>query len=274
MKKLVKETSERLPWFRDVTRDSRFDIAFQPIVSLRTRTIHYFEALARFDGKIEESPYDAIAFAENAGVITDFDLAMAARVLEWLAENDDEEAVIAVNVSGRSVANAAFVGALHGLLNQYDAIRSRIMFEVTESARIEDLRQANEVIQGLRAVGHKVCLDDFGAGSAALRYLHALDVDTVKIDGQYVRSAQARSRNRKFLKAVAGLCRDLGIATIAEMVENEDTAVMLAESNVDCGQGYKFGKPDFDINSFGLPRNETVSARESRPRRRIPNVWA
>ncbi len=177
---------------------------------------------------------------------------MARRVLDWLiAQNKrGQHHVVAVNVSGHSIANTGFVAALHDLLRQYKAIRSQLMFEITESARIEDLGEANRFIQGLRQAGHEVCLDDFGAGSAALRYLHALEVDVVKIDGQYVRSALETGRNRAFLKAVTGLCHDLGIATIAEMIEDEPCAQMLRECRVRYGQGYMFGKPAFDVSEF------------------------
>ena len=131
------------------------------------------------------------------------------------------------------------------------------MFEITESARIEDLGEANRFIQGLRQAGHEVCLDDFGAGSAALRYLHALEIDVVKIDGQYVRSAMETPRNQAFLKAVAGLCHDLGIATIAEMIEDEPCAQMLRECRVRYGQGYMYGKPAFDVAEFAsMPKRK------------------
>jgi len=129
-------------------------------------------------------------------------------------------------------------------------MRRQIMFEITESSHIEDLHAANRFIQGLRRAGHQVCLDDFGAGSAALRYLHALDIDVVKIDGRYVRSAFEKPRNQAFLKAVVGLCHDLGVATIAEMVEDVSSVRMLRTCGVQFGQGYLFGEPTFDLSGY------------------------
>ncbi|MBT5049646.1 MAG: EAL domain-containing protein [Rhodospirillaceae bacterium] len=252
LKSMTRETTEKLAKFKVIAEQSRFDVAFQPIVALDTREIHHFEALARFGKRLDRSPYDLITFAENTGVISDFDLAMARRVLEWLVTENAKGAnhVVAVNVSGQSIANTGFVAALHDLLQKFDAIRSQLMFEITESARIDDLDAANRFIQGLRAAGHEVCLDDFGAGAAALRYLHALEVDVVKIDGQYVRNAMEKQRNQAFLKAVAGLCHDLGIATIAEMIEDEPCATMLSGCGVRFGQGYMFGRPSFDVAEF------------------------
>lgn len=252
LEKLSRETDLMLVKFRDATDKGKFEIAFQPIVSLVTHKIHHFEALARMNGEISESPYHLITFGENTGIIQDFDLAMCKRVLGWLLESSvlREEHVIAVNVSGQSVVNSAFVLALHDLLQQFSSVRSRLIFEVTESAKIDDLNAANAFIQGLRKGGNLVCLDDFGAGSAALRYLHAFDVDIVKIDGAYVRTAESSERNRAFLRAVVGMCRDLQIETIAEMVEDQKTAAMLHATGVEFAQGYFFGKPAFDIERF------------------------
>jgi EAL domain-containing protein (putative c-di-GMP-specific phosphodiesterase class I)/GGDEF domain-containing protein len=258
---MTRETTDKLAKFRLIAEQSKFDVAFQPIVDMETEVIHHFEALARFGKRLDRSPYDLITFAENTGVIADFDLAMAKRVLTWLVDQNSIGMmhVVAVNVSGQSIANTVFVNALHDLLQKYDSIRCQLMFEITESARIDDLGAANRFIQGLQKAGHKVCLDDFGAGAAALQYLHSLEVDVVKIDGQYVRSAMERPRNKAFLKAIAGLCHDLGITTIAEMIEDESQADMLRAAGVRFGQGYLYGKPSFDVGEFSTAQTRQRS---------------
>jgi len=249
---MSRETSQKMAYFRELSAKGSFDIAFQPIVALETGVIHHFEALARFDGRIENSPYDLITFAENTGLICDFDLAMCRKLLEWLKTTNEAGKfyVVAANLSGRSLGNTSFVVALHELLKRYGSLRRQIMFEITESAQISDLDMANRFIQGLRKAGHEVCLDDFGAGAAALKYLHALEVDVVKIDGQYIRSALVTSRYRAFLKAVVGLCRDLSISTIGEMVEDIHCVDMLKRCRVEFAQGYMFGRPSFNIDEF------------------------
>ncbi len=263
---MTREATEKLAKFRHIAEQSKFDIAYQPIVDLDTEVIHHFEALARFGKRLDRSPYELIRFAENTGVIADFDLAMVKRVLTWLVEENSRGMmhIVAVNVSGQSIANTVFVNALHDLLQKFDAIRCQLMFEITESVRIDDLGAANRFIHGLQKAGHKVCLDDFGAGAAALRYLHALEVDVVKIDGQYVRSAMERPRNKAFLKAIAGLCHDLGITTIAEMIEEDAQADMLRDSGVRFGQGYLYGKPSFEVGVFttATKRNRKPAAKE------------
>ncbi|MDX1484691.1 MAG: EAL domain-containing protein [Alphaproteobacteria bacterium] len=251
---MVDSTVARIAEFRTVLNNADFAIAFQPIVDLATRKPHHFEALARFNlpSSDNASPYQAITFAEQAGLITDFDLAMCAKVFEWLDESCSQgyRHKVAVNISGSSIGSPIFVKALHRLLEQYRGHRERILFEVTESAKIKDLRKVNTALQSLRVAGHKVCLDDFGAGAAAFQYLRDLEVDVVKIDGAYVKGAFKSEKGEAFLKAMAGLCNDLGIATVAEMVEEERYVPFLKECGVDFGQGYLFGRPSLRISDF------------------------
>ena len=232
------------------------DAVFQPIVGLTTRQIHHYEVLARFAGGLDRSPYELITFAENMGLICDFDFAMFRKVIGLLRGWRKKGQVfnLAVNLSGRSIENPAFVEALLKLLAKHDTLSSQISIEITESAKIHDLTRVNGIIQKLRTAGHEVCLDDFGAGSAALRYLHALDVDIVNIDGAYIQEAHNDCKLRAFIKAIAGLCHELDIDTIAEMVEEEATVEFLKDCGVPYAQGYLYGRPSPDIFSFAPKR--------------------
>lgn len=250
---MIGETVHRLAEFRSVVAEADFVMAFQPIVDLSTRDIHHYEVLARFPKFGNRlTPYEAITFAEQTGLIFDFDLAMCAKALAWLearrAENRNYE--LAVNLSGSSIGTPAFVKALHKLLQRHDAVRRQLAFEITESAHITNLSGVNAIVRSWRAEGHKVCLDDFGAGASAFHYLRALEVDVVKIDGAYVRDASRNGKSAAFLKAMANLCGDLGIATVAEMVEDESNLAFLRQCGVDYGQGWLFGKPSADITDF------------------------
>jgi EAL domain-containing protein (putative c-di-GMP-specific phosphodiesterase class I) len=111
----------------------------------------------------------------------------------------------------------------------------------------------------LQTRGVRICLDDFGAGAASFHYLNALPADFVKIDGRYVRNATANRRDRAFLKAIAKLCRELGTATIAEMVETEAQAAAMTDLGIGYGQGYLFGRPSPDLPG----RDGTVAATEA-----------
>ena len=251
----VDAASRKISDFREMVSAADFDVAFQPIVKLATRDITHFEALCRFGGGSDRSPYELITFAENTGLICDFDYAMCRKLLGWLEQvkRNGQPCKVAMNLSGRSVGNTSFLVALQQLLKEHDGLRSQLIIEITESARIGDLAKANRFIQSLRKAGHKVCLDDFGAGASALRYLHELEVDIVKIDGHYVRGAVSDRKLRAFLRAIAGLCRELGITTVAEMVEDEATVDILQACGIELGQGFLFGKPSFEIAGLSVP---------------------
>ncbi len=243
-KSLLGNTVRRMAAFRSVIVGRGFTVAFQPIVALKDRQIHHHEALARFDAR--ESPFDSIRFAEKVGLISEFDLAMVEKVLGRMAREDLDGRQIsaAINVSGRSLDTPEFLDRLFAILGSYYNMRGRVLFELTESAEIRDLQQAAKAIDRLRQGGYPVCLDDFGSGASAFHYLHALHVDYVKIDGAFVRNVLAQARDRAFLAAMVQLCHDLGIATIGEMIETEETATYLAGIGVDYGQGYLFGRPE------------------------------
>lgn len=263
---LATDTMERRNKFVEMIRRGAFDIAFQPICDMQTGRPHHFEALVRFDHEnFQSSPFEFITFAEEVGIICDFDLAMCRKVLTWLETTNGQgyRYMTAVNLSGRSLSTPEFVKNLMELLGEFEGAREHILFEVTESAKLHDLEAANEIIQTLRQAGHIVCLDDFGAGAAAFQYLSALDVDVVKIDGAYVIDAIKNRRHRALLKAMASMCRELDIKTVAEMIEDEEAADLVRECGIDYGQGYLYGRPNKLITAFESPRPKSFPREKS-----------
>jgi len=246
----------RIAALRAAVTGGNFDVVFQPIVELKTRQLHHYEALVRLPNSVVgASPGDFINFAEDTGLISEFDIAMCGRVVERLnkAQAGGEELHIAVNLSGSSLENDAFIQQLSELVRNHAGVARQLMFEITETVEMRNLGQVNNYITWLRQRGHKVCLDDFGSGAAAFQYLRAVDVDYVKIDGSYVRSALEHHKDQAFLRSVATLCQDLGISTIAEMVEDEKIAAFLRRIGVTHGQGYLYGKPSGGLRAVKPP---------------------
>jgi EAL domain-containing protein (putative c-di-GMP-specific phosphodiesterase class I) len=115
---------------------------------------------------------------------------------------------------------------------------------VTETAALADIAAANRRLGALRDAGIKVCIDDFGAGSAAFDYLHGLSVDAVKIDGGFVRQIDGDARARTMVSHLVDLCASLNLTTIAEMIETEDAAKAVQALGVGYAQGWLFGRPE------------------------------
>jgi len=250
MDNLVKEAVQSLNNFRSLTSANDFQIAFHPILDARTGSVHHYEALVRFGGKFEESPYKYITFAEETGLITEFDIAMMRKCVDWLRKNRSDKVSIAVNISGHSVGNDQYAKDLHALIDADTWLRNFLFFEITESARVADLTQANNFVQGLRKKGFHVCLDDFGAGAASFQYLSVLEVDVVKLDGSAVKNAQTAPKGRAFLRALTTLCKTMDVETIAEMVDSKEGLEFVRDCGVEYVQGFLFGKPDADPWSF------------------------
>lgn len=246
---MLEDTLGRMRHFRETLHSTKFDLAFQPIVDLKDGHIHHFETLVRIhDNTVFSNPFEFINFGEKAGIIGEFDLLMVQRALEVLkaASLKRNTPNISVNISGRSLDSNLFRDSLKRLLDEYPHRRKQIVFEVTESAKIGDLGSVNEFLQELREAGNHISLDDFGTGESSFEYLRRLQVDYVKIDGSYVRESLSSQRGRLLLKAMANMCKELGVTTIGEMVEDEKNANMLWECGVRFGQGYLFGKPSVD----------------------------
>ena len=265
---LVSETANRIKEFRRLVTTADFDVAFHPILHTISGEVHHYEALVRFkkDGK-GTSPYETITFAEEAGLIPEFDLAMATKVIGLLANIPDRYHA-AINISGFSVGNEKYVAGLKALLAENQWAAERVLFEITESARMADLEAANEFIQVLRKDGYEVCLDDFGAGAASFQYLATLDVDVVKFDGSVIKDAQKVTKGRAFLKALTRFCRELGVETIGEMVDSPEGLEFVRECGVQYVQGFLFGEPNSNILSFAKMDKDIEKLFGKKPKRR------
>lgn len=262
-KLMLDETRGKILSFKNTIATGDFQVHYQPIVELSSRNVDHFEALARIGSDGDgESPFKMISFAENAGVIMDFDLAMCGRVMQLLEKTKEQqrELRIAVNLSGKSLETPIFLDKLVQLLGHFSPPRSWLQFEITESSTIHDLEATNKFLRSLRQLGHAVGLDDFGSGSAAFQYLRALEVDCVKIDGLYVKEAQTSDKGKAFMRSIVQLCIDLDIDTVGEMVEDQVSADFLHDIGVRFGQGYLFGRPTRDIAGWRSTESRAIAA--------------
>jgi PAS domain S-box-containing protein len=249
---MLAETVARITDFHKTVEEADFSIALQPIVDMRNRQPHHYEVLARFENNSSfANPFEFITFGEEAGVIGDFDLAMCQKTLDLLndAAKQGKRPMVSINLSGHSIGSNLFCDTLMQILRINSGVRHQVLFEITESSKIHNLTSANQFVQTLRKEGNLFCLDDFGVGESSFDYIRHLEVDYIKIDGSYVKDSLVTPRGKHLLRAMIGMCHDLQIATIAEMVEDENVAQFLASCGVGFGQGYHFGKPTTDIQS-------------------------
>ena len=219
-------------------RFKRFSLAFQPVVALKDGKLSHHEVLVRFGA--DGSPFPTIRMAEEMDLIESLDIAILEETLTHLLR--DPALILAVNMSGRSLMADGYVDAALTLVAQNPSIQGRLLFELTESAAVEDLASADRRLQSLRAAGCQVCLDDFGAGAASLAYLQQLTLDLLKIDGRYIRDLQHGGREATFVKHLVNMCAELKVRTLAEMVETAEAEDAVRKAGVDYAQGWLYGR--------------------------------
>lgn len=240
----VAQACGRAEALRRAITEHRFRLAFQPIVRLSDRSLHHYEALLRpiptQDVALAHAQ-EFVIFAETVGLSEELDWAVMESVCA--AARNAGDARIACNLSGLSVQSPAFRARLLNLLDAEPALVPRLLVEITETAEIEQEAEAIATVEALRARAMPICIDDFGAGAAAFRYLRTFRVDYVKIDGLYVENARRGAQDRGFLSSMVDLARNVGAQVVAERIETEADAAAMLELGIGYGQGWLFGRP-------------------------------
>jgi EAL domain-containing protein (putative c-di-GMP-specific phosphodiesterase class I) len=223
-------------------------LEFQPIVQASSRLPVALEALVRWShptlGRI--SPDRFIPVAERDGdcmaKLTDWvilNAAMASAALEAAGFS----LPIAINVSTLNIRDLEFPERFQRLTRSVRVEPSRLSVEITETAAFGDPVHSNEVLTRLRLKGVELAIDDFGTGYSSLASLKQLPFSVLKIDRSFVSDLTTSPDSYAIAKSVADLARNMGLATVAEGVENEDTARILTDFGVDNLQGYLFSRP-------------------------------
>lgn len=251
LNRAIRETLDKAGALGAQIRERRFTLAYQPVVSLMNGRLHHYETLVRFGE--DESPFPQIRMAEEMDLIEGLDLAILEAAIAAMTAAPDLN--LAVNVSGRTIMSAEYVAHAVSMLAQAPGVRGRLMLELTESAAVDDLAVADQRLQTLRAQGCEIALDDFGSGAASLAYLQQLKLDVLKIDGRYIRDLQYGGREAAFVRHLVGLCRELNIRTIAEMVETTAAELAIRKAGVDMAQGWLYGAAT-DVPTMPLAKHK------------------
>lgn len=242
------EMVNRLSWNERITRafeKDLFELHFQGVYGARDRQLAHLEALIRLrDEQTGElvSPGLFIPVAEKSNKILEIDRWVLRQAVQTLATHPNGPH-IAVNISGRSFDDPALPLFIADLLRDSGVPPRRLIIEITETAAVSDLTDAERFIQALKQTGCEVCLDDFGAGFASFAYLKHIRVDTIKLDGMFIRNLPDDHDNQVFVRGMVEVARGLGKTTVAECVEDEATLILLARLGVDKAQGYYLDRP-------------------------------
>lgn len=150
---------------------------------------------------------------------------------------------VAINLSANSLGEPFLLPFLHAELHDSVLPASRIQLEITETALINNMAAANRLVTEMRSAGCTVALDDFGAGLSSFSYLKQFPVDYLKIDGSFIRHLAGSAVDREIVSSINDIGHRLGMLTVAESVEDEETLQALHSLGVDYAQGYVIGRP-------------------------------
>lgn len=250
---VVRQRNER-EWsvrIRHALEHNQFCLYQQQIVPVHPsedETVTHCEILLRMlDDTGELIPPNAfIPAAERYDLMPQIDRWVLKKFLNHVTHqpsSDSDSVIYTVNLSGASLADDSFLEFLRAQLRNCPSIAQRLCFEITETAAISNLTEAVDFINAIQKLGCQFSLDDFGSGMSSFGYLKALPVSYLKIDGKFVRQIHTDPTAEAIVESINSIGHVMGLKTIAEFVESEESLVCLRNIGVDYVQGYGVAEP-------------------------------
>ena len=261
------ESGEDLVWLtrlRDAIVWNRFQVHYQPIIALkdmpdpwvaqtpRNNWSHWssevpnrFEALVRLrdtNGKLIY-PDAFMPLAERFDLIGKIDRWVIEDTFKAIAERDWPELEVFINMSVITLMAPDLDNFISELIERTGVNPTSVIFEITESSAVRNIREANQCIGKLRDLGLRFALDDFGSGYSSFYHLKNLDVDIIKIDGIFTQEITRDNMDKSVLLSINEVAHSLGKLTVVEHVDRPEVLRALAASSVDYMQGYLLSEP-------------------------------
>ena len=216
------------------------------MVEAATRQPAFYECLMRIrraDGTLAPAS-EVIPIAERLGLVRLLDHRVLELLVSEMAAVPDLRA--SVNVSPVSTTDPDWWSALGALLRANGDVAERLIVEITESAAIHDIDDTRGFVSRVKDLGCQIAIDDFGSGYTSFRNLRKLGVDILKIDGAFVQNMMRSDDDRSVVHALVSLAKQLGLRVIAEWVQDEAAAKLLASWGCDYLQGELIGLATVD----------------------------
>lgn len=242
---LLKDSMIWMGRIRKAIQNNQLELYLQPIFQSSSGQIEYFEALIRLhmegaDGVIY--PGSFIPSLERVGETTAIDYWVIEEAIRLLSKYPQLH-LIGVNLSAHAFSNENLLPFIQHQLKLCQVEPARILFELTESASLSNIKSTELMVHQLQLMGCHFAIDDFGSGFSTFSYLKQLPADYIKIDGSFVLNMVHSPVDQAMIRSITEVVRALGKQTVAEFVENESTLKLLRQIGVDCVQGFHVGKP-------------------------------
>jgi diguanylate cyclase (GGDEF)-like protein/PAS domain S-box-containing protein len=244
------QIEDRLSWpdrVRTALANGSMSLFLQPIKDLRSGHVSQWEALVRLrEGDETILPGAFLGPAERSGLVIELDRWVVTNAIELIARQRrlGHDIRLEVNLSGRSVGDEELPATIAAMIAEHGIDADRLIFEVTETAAIANMADARGFAESLTRLGCQFALDDFGAGFGSFYYLKYLPLDFLKIDGDFIRKLKVSEVDQVLVRGMVEVARGLGVRTIAEFVEDQETLELLREYGIDYAQGFHVGRPE------------------------------
>lgn len=233
---------------KDMYKDYRgFFLNYQPQVDVKTRKMIGVETLMRWKDREGNliSPSEFIPVMEQNGLIHDAGLWMLKKALHtakaWILLKPDF--LLSVNISAVQLMEESFLDDFYRVIKEEKFPYNNLILELTESYAVKNMDFFWSKFRDLRRHGIRIAMDDFGTGYSSLEVLKTAPIDIVKIDRAFLEDVLHSSFDATFISFVVAICHEVEIHVCQEGVETEDEYNFLKKMNLDCIQGYYFGKP-------------------------------
>lgn len=250
---------------RQAVVNGEFELFYQPQIALASGVVIGAEALIRWRHPLRGlvSPGEFMPVVNTTSLSDD--------VSAWVLRTAIMQAAdwqragmpvrVGINLSQSQFAAGDLVGDVAALLAQTGVAPGLIELEVTEDIILESAAKTRDVLHGLQALGVKIAFDDFGTGYGSLTYLKEFPLDTIKIDQSFVKNLVPRSDDAAIVSATIDLGHALGLSVIAEGIETEQVARLLAQLGCNEGQGYWISRPVAvqDFENFVIGKNANAA---------------
>jgi diguanylate cyclase (GGDEF)-like protein len=238
---------ETLEQLRDALDSEQLVNHYQPKLDLRTGAVIGVEALVRWNHPFRGLLYPDVflPLAEQAGLMRRLALGVLERSLRdlrgWRAAGHDLS--VAVNLSVSNLQDVALPEQVEMLLEAFAVPAASLTLEITEDLLMADAARSQQVMTGLRKLGVRLSIDDYGTGYSSLAYLRALPVDELKLDRSFVGQLTSDERAAAIVRSTLQLSRDLGMTMVVEGVEDAATLDALRGWGCEYAQGYFIARP-------------------------------
>jgi diguanylate cyclase (GGDEF)-like protein/PAS domain S-box-containing protein len=227
----------------------QFEVAYQPIVDPQHGVIKRFEALLRWRHPTRGlvSPAEFIPIAEEIGIIRQIDrwvmIEACAQLATWRTMFPDADLAMSINTSATEFNDPRFIADLTATLERFDLPPHALELEITEGIFLHPDPRVEAILADIRGHGVRIGLDDFGTGYSSLSYLNRYPTDTIKIDQSFIRSLCSDDRTLAIVVLIIQLATTLNVEVVAEGVETQEQAELLASMSCSLAQGYFFSRP-------------------------------